>query len=59
LCGAGGNPPNTLQPTETYCAQPRFSSPVYLQRRSTSNGLRDLFQRKEEFRATNCRSNLA
>jgi hypothetical protein len=48
FCGAGGNPPNALQPTEAYCAELRFSSPIHLQRRSISNGVRCLFQRKEE-----------
>jgi hypothetical protein len=43
FCGAGGIPPNALQPTEVYCAKPRFSSPVHLQRSSTSDGVRDLY----------------
>jgi hypothetical protein len=43
LCGAGGIPPSALQPFETYCTNPAFSSPVYLQRRSTSDGVRDLY----------------
>jgi hypothetical protein len=59
FCGAGGISPSALQPFEAYCAKPRFSSPVHLQRRSTSNGVRDLYQRKEELRARNGRSNLA
>jgi hypothetical protein len=48
VCGAGGIPPNALQPTEAYCANPAFGSTVHLQRRSTSDGVRDLYQRKEE-----------
>jgi hypothetical protein len=38
---------------------PLFGSPVHLQRRSTSGGVRDLYQRKEELWARNRRSNLA
>jgi hypothetical protein len=36
VCRAGGFPPNVLQPTEAYCINPAFGSPVHLQRRSTS-----------------------
>jgi hypothetical protein len=39
--GAGGIPPDALQPTEAYCANTAFWFPVYLQRRSTSNDVRD------------------
>jgi hypothetical protein len=28
LCGAGGYPPNVLQPFETYCTNPAFSFPL-------------------------------
>jgi hypothetical protein len=27
VCGAGGIPPNALQPTEAYCANPAFRLP--------------------------------
>jgi hypothetical protein len=27
LCGAGGYPPNVLQPTEAYCTNPTLVSP--------------------------------
>jgi hypothetical protein len=27
VCGAGGIPPNALQPTEAYCANPAFWFP--------------------------------
>jgi hypothetical protein len=59
VCGAGRIPSNALQPTETYCANPAFGSPVHLQRRSTSDGVRDLRQRKKELWARIGRSNLA
>jgi hypothetical protein len=42
LCGAGGYAPNVLQPTEAYCTNPRFSFPLHLQRRSTSDDVRGL-----------------
>jgi hypothetical protein len=49
-----------------HCSRPRlivltplFGSPVHLHRRSTSDGVRDLYQRKEELWARNGRSNLA
>jgi hypothetical protein len=58
LCGAGGYPPNVLQPFETYCTNPALVSPFHLQRRSTSTGVRDLYQRKVELWARNVRSNL-
>jgi hypothetical protein len=48
VCGAGGIPHNALQPTEAYCANSALWFPVHLQRRSTSDGVRDLYQRKEE-----------
>jgi hypothetical protein len=35
ICEDGGIPPNVLQPTEAYCANPAFGSPIHLQRRST------------------------
>jgi hypothetical protein len=38
FCGADGIPPSALQPCEAYC-----TNPVYLQRRSTSDGGRDLY----------------
>jgi hypothetical protein len=38
---------------------PLFGSPVHLPRRSTSGGVRDLYQRKEKLWARNGRSNLA
>jgi hypothetical protein len=43
FCGAGEIPPSALQPFEAYCAKPRFSSPIHLQRRSASDGVRDLY----------------
>jgi hypothetical protein len=58
LYEAGGYPPNVLQPTEAYCANPALVSPFHLQRRSTSAGVRDLYQRKVELWARNVRSNL-
>jgi hypothetical protein len=48
VCGARLIPPNALQPTETYCANPAFGSHVHLQMRSTSDGVKDLRQRKKE-----------
>jgi hypothetical protein len=59
LCGAGGYPSNVLQPFETYCTNPALDSPFRLQRRFTSTGVRDLYQRKVELWARNVRSNLA
>jgi hypothetical protein len=47
VCGAGGIPPNALQSTEAYCANPAFSSPTHLQRRSKSDDVRDICQQKE------------
>jgi hypothetical protein len=44
VCGAGGIPPNALQPTKAYCANPAFWFPVHLQRRSTSDGVKGLYQ---------------
>jgi hypothetical protein len=41
--GSAESPPSALQPFEAYCAKSRFSSPVHLQRRSTSEGMRDLY----------------
>jgi hypothetical protein len=58
LCGTGDYPPNVPQPTETYCTNPALVSPFYLQRHSTSTGVRDLYQRKVELWARNVRSNL-
>jgi hypothetical protein len=43
FCGAGGIPPSALQHFEANCAKPRFSSPVHLQRRFTSDGVIDLY----------------
>jgi hypothetical protein len=43
FCVAGGIPPRTLQLFEAYCAEHRFSSPVHLQRHSTSDGMRGLY----------------
>jgi hypothetical protein len=48
LCGASGYPPNVLQPTEAYCTNPALVSPFHPQRRSTSTGVRYLYQRKME-----------
>jgi hypothetical protein len=59
FCRAGRIPPIALQPTEAYCANPALALPVHLQRRSTSDGVRDLYQRKEELWVRNGRSNLA
>jgi hypothetical protein len=58
LFGAGGYPPNVLQPFETYCTNPALVS-TFLQRRSTSTGVRDIYQRKVELWARNFRLNLA
>jgi hypothetical protein len=58
-CGAGGYPPNVLQPTEAYCTNPAFIFPLHLQRRSTSDDVRVLYHREEELWARNVRSNLA
>jgi hypothetical protein len=52
---AYGIPPSALQPTEAYCTNPRFWFPVHLQRSSTSDGVRDLYQRKEKLWARNGR----
>jgi hypothetical protein len=41
--GPAGTPPSALQPFEAYCAKPRFSSPSHLQRRSSSDDVRDLY----------------
>jgi hypothetical protein len=41
--GPAETPPSALQPFEAYCAKPRFSSPVHLQRCSTSDSVRDLY----------------
>jgi hypothetical protein len=59
IYGAGGYAPNVLQPFETYCTNPALVYHVNLQRRSTSTGVRDLYQRKLELWARNVRSNLA
>jgi hypothetical protein len=59
LCGAGGYPPNVLQPTEAYCINPALVSPFILKRRSTSDDVRGLYKREEEIWARNVRSNLA
>jgi hypothetical protein len=59
LCGAGGYPPNVLQLIVAYCTNPVLVSPFHLQRRSTSDGVRDLYQRPVELWARNVRSNLA
>jgi hypothetical protein len=59
LCGAGGYPPNVLQPFETYCTNPALVSPFHHQKRSTLTGVRDLYQQKLELWARNVRSNLA
>jgi hypothetical protein len=48
LCGAGGYPPNVLQLTEAYCTNPALVFPFHFQRRSTSYGLRDLYQQTVE-----------
>jgi hypothetical protein len=42
FCGVGGIPPSALQPFKAYCAKPRFSSSVHLQRRSMSDSERPL-----------------
>jgi hypothetical protein len=52
------NPPSALQPFKVSCAIPRFRSPVCLQKYYTSDGVRDLYYRKEELWARNVRSNL-
>jgi hypothetical protein len=59
----------SVRPAEScliHCSQsrlivvtPLFGSPVYLQRLFTSDGVRDLYQRKEELWAKNGLSNLA
>jgi hypothetical protein len=54
LCGAGGYLPNVLQSFEIYCTNPALVSPFHLQRRSTSTGVRDLYQRQEELWARKC-----
>jgi hypothetical protein len=56
---AGGLPPNELQSAKAYCANPAVGSPVHLQRHSTSDGVIDLYPRKEEIWARNGRSNFA
>jgi hypothetical protein len=43
FCGAGGYPPNVLQPTEAYCTNPALVSPLHLQRRSISDDVRGLY----------------
>jgi hypothetical protein len=43
LCGAGGYPPNVLQPTKAYCTNPTLVSSLHLQRRSTSDDARGLY----------------
>jgi hypothetical protein len=55
LCGAGGYPPNVLQPTETYCSNPALVSPFHLQARSTS----DDGKAKGETMGEKCPINLA
>jgi hypothetical protein len=53
LCGAGGYPPNVLQPTEIYCTNPALVSlPL-------SPEARHIRRREEELWARNVRSNLA
>jgi hypothetical protein len=42
-----------------YCTNPTLVSPFHLQRRSTSTGVRVLYQRKVKLWARNVRSNLA
>jgi hypothetical protein len=57
---AGRNPAYRTSAFEAVCTlTPIFSSPVHLQKRSTPDGLRDLYKRKEELWARNGRSNLA
>jgi hypothetical protein len=56
FCGAGGTPPTVLQLTEAYCTNPALVSPFHLRRRSTSDGVRDLYQRKVELWTINDRS---
>jgi hypothetical protein len=41
--GAGGITPSALQPFEAYCVNFSFRSAIYFQRRSTSDGVRDLY----------------
>jgi hypothetical protein len=36
FCGAGGTPPNVLQPTQVDFTNPALVYPFHLQRRSTS-----------------------
>jgi hypothetical protein len=43
FCGGGEIPPSALQPLQAYYTNPAFSSPVHLQRRSISDGVRDLY----------------
>jgi hypothetical protein len=45
LCGAGGYPPNVLQPTKAHCTNPALvpPPPLHLQRRSTLDDVRGLY----------------
>jgi hypothetical protein len=45
--------PNVLQPIMAYCTNPALVSPFHLQSCSTSDGVRDLYQRKVELWARN------
>jgi hypothetical protein len=55
LCGAVGDPPNILQPTEAYCTNPAFSPPpTYISRSAPHQTTRE-----KELWARNGRSNLA
>jgi hypothetical protein len=56
LPGAGGFPPNALQHTEAYFSNPALVSLLHLQRRSTSEDVRGLCQRKVELWARSVRS---
>jgi hypothetical protein len=42
-CGAGGYPPNVLQLTEAYCTNPALVSPLHLQKRTKSDGVRGIY----------------